>query len=548
MAAPESMKGSVPNDSVAMSHIPVLMGVFLTYKAKSNFTEGRYSNLLTELKEDLKKRDIPDFDHLIDQLSTKFELFFDDEDLPDRIKEQIARLQIYLFMSSIQESNLLKRSSNPARRLLDTVIRTEVDFVIDEQEDLSGYEYLREQIDLFSNNPFVDSDTYGKLLEGYVQHTTEKSSAKSKQNKPKKVKADVQPIKPAIKVPQAAIKEVKLVEKPAKSVKEPVEEVEVKAESGQESITESMVEAVVKAVAEPVPVAEKLPLAENVYPVIQSMVNDMTLPLRVQGRSLILFDEVWSPLLLEVAITKGFKSRAWQKILTIAKTQVWVLTPKSSEQELTKLLTTIKQIEKSLSQSMQSLKLSIDQQASLLEFLEHEQADVIAQSKATIEKLKKARDAAKNKTEKKAPIEKSGMPQKDQEAGKVNLADTVDEFSDLMETGRFENSNDMLQALNSEKTAEFKAIKVEDLIPSADKIHKSDWIEIKKGATTVLAKLTWKSADETQFIFVDREGNRVCEISRDDLNKQLKSGSITLISSTPSSAKRASYSVIQTIK
>ncbi len=530
MAAPESMKGSVPNDSVAMSHIPVLMGVFQTYKAKSNFTEGRYSNLLTELKEDLKKRDIPDFDHLIDQLSKKFELIFDDEDLPDRIKEQIARLQIYLFMSSIQESNLLKRSSNPARRLLDTVIRTEVDLAVDNQEELSGYEFLRGQIDLFSNNPFVDSDSYGKLLEGYVEHTAEKF----KQNKPVKIKADVQPIKSPAKVPQEAKKEIKLVKEPAKPVKE------------------SMVEAVVKAVAEPVstpvPVAEKLPLAENVYPVIQSMVNDMTLPLRVQERSLILFDEVWSPLLLEVAITKGFKSKAWQKILTIAKTQVWVLTPKSTEQELTKLLMTIKQIEKSLSQSMQSLELSIDQQASLLEFLEHEQADVIAQSKATIEKLKKSRDAAKNKSEKKTSIEKSGVPQKDQEAGKVNLADTVDEFSDLMDTGRFENTNDMLQALNSEKAIEFKAIKAEDLIPSADKIYKSDWVEIKKGATTVLAKLTWKSADETQFIFVDREGNRVCEISRDDLNKQLKDGSITLISSTPSSAKRASYSVIQTIK
>ena len=531
MAAPESMKGSVPTDSVAMSHIPVLMGVFQTYKTKSNFTEGQYSNLLTDLKEDLNKRAIPVFDYLIDQLSTKFELIFDDEDLPDRIKEQIARLQIYLFISSIQENNILKRSSNPARRLLDTVIRTEVDFAVDEQENQSGYEYLREQIDLFSNNPFVDSDTYGKLLEGYIDYTKHKSSAKAKQSKPEK-KADVQPIKPAIKVPQEVKKEIKLVK-------------ENKAD--QEDITESMVEAVVKAVADPVPVAEKLPVAETVYPVIQSMVNDMTLPLRVQGRSLILFDEVWSPLLLEVATTKGFKSRAWQKVLTIAKTQVWVLTPKSSEQELTKLLTTIKQIEKSLSQSMQSLKLSFDQQASLLEFLEHEQADVIAQSKATIEKQKKSVDKVKAEAAKKAPTVKPAAPQKDQETGKVNLADTVDEFSDLMQTGRFENTNDMLQALDAEKTGEFKAINVDDL-PSADKIHKSDWVEIKRGTSTALAKLTWKSADNSQFIFVDREGNRVCEISKDDLNKQLKDGSITIISSTPASSKRASYSIIQTIK
>ena len=525
------MKGSVSINTVAMSHIPLLIGIFQSYKEKSNFSEGQYTNLLAELKVDLNQRKITDFDHLIDQLSTKFELVFDDDDLPNRIKEQIARLQIYLFISSIQESDLLKRSSNPARRLLDTIIRIEVDLAIDQQEELSGYEYLREQIDLFGSNPFVNSDSYGKLLDGYIEYTSQNSAAKSKLNTPEKLKAAVQPIKPANKVAQSVEKEAG-----------------VKAQPDQKDMTESMVEAVVKTVAEPVPVQEKMPSSENIYPVIQSMINDMTLPLRVQGRSLILFDEVWSPLLLEVAITKGFKSQAWQKVLTIAKTQVWVLTPKSSEQELTKLLTTIKQIEKSLSQSMQSLKLSIDQQASLLEFLEHEQADVIAQSKATIEKQKKLHDETKAPAAKKVTAEDSTIQQKNKVTGKVNLADTVDEFSDLMETGRFKNTNDMLKALDSEKIEKPIAVNVEDQLPSADKIHKSDWVEIKQGASMVLAKLTWKSAENSQFIFVDREGNRVCEISREDLNQRLKDGTITLISSTPSQSKRASHSVIQTIK
>lgn len=537
MAAQESIKESIPSGSVAISRIPVLMGIFQDYKEKSNLTNGNYGSLLTELKEDLNHSEFHDFDRLIDQISTKFELFFDDEDLPDRIKDQIARLQFYIFVSSIQENNLLKRSSNPARRLLDTIIRIEVDFAIDNQEEMSGHEYLQQEIDLIYNKPFVESDTYSKLLEGYIEHTSEKSTASPKKKEAEKSKADVQPIKPEVELQQVAKPEIK----PVEAIEEP--------EEPEEDITESVVEAVVKTISEPASVEANPPASENIYPVIQSMVNDMTLPLRVQGRSLILFDEVWSPLLLEIALTKGFKSAAWQKILTIAKTQVWVLTPKSSKQELDKLLSTTRQIEKSLSQSMQSLEISADQQASLLEFLEHEQADIIAQSKATIESLKKSSSGEKSRPKKDATKEDSVSPN-GKKAGQVNLADTVDEFSDLMETGRFKNTNDMLKALESDKSETPVKDKTDDTTstPSADNIHKSDWIEIKKGSSTVLAKLTWKSQDQSQFIFVDRDGNRVCEITSDDLNKQLKNGTITLISATPKSQKRAAYSVIQTIK
>ncbi|MCP4488590.1 MAG: DUF1631 domain-containing protein [Gammaproteobacteria bacterium] len=497
-------KQSVPNHSVAMSHIPTLMGIFQAFKDKSEFSGDKYANLFPELKDELTNHQIADFDHLLDQLSRKFDFIFDDDDLPDLIKGQIARLQVFLFMSSMQENNLLKRSSNPARRLLDTIIRTEVDFSVRQHGERSGYEYLCNQIDRISNSPFIESSTYAALLDGYLEYTSEEDGSQH---------TVVEQFSPNI---------------------EPGPEINPKAKTSDKPV--SVVEAVVQASSEPTAVnaleTSKADNSENIFAVVQSIVGDLTMPLRVQGKSLILFDEVWSPLLLGVAHSQGFKSPTWHKIMTIAKAQVWVLTPKSTEPELQKLKLTMASIERSLSQSMQTLKLPINQQTSLFKFLEHEQADVIKHTKAAIKQSNKARKPATKKVTAK------------NKTSKVNLADTIDEFSDLMQTtGQFNNTDDMLKAINSANSA-----KKASTPPNADKIHKGDWIEIKKDNITVLAKLTWKSDDNSQFIFVDRDGNRICEIGSTELNKEMKAGTISLISSIPASSQRVAFSVTQTTK
>jgi hypothetical protein len=249
---------------------------------------------------------------------------------------------------------------------------------------------------------------------------------------------------------------------------------------------------------------------------------------------------VWFPLLLKVAEKQGFKSQAWHKIITIAKTQSWVLTPKNNQSDLDRLELTGPQIEKSLSQSMRSLSMPAEQQSSLLEFLRHELADVITKTNEQI----KEKSQAQAKSEEAKPPAKSA-PKSSAKSAQEHNDDTLFEFSNLMETGRFKKSQDMLEALQFDnKTI---AQKDKQSINATD-IHKGDWVEIKKGNTTVLAKLTWKDEKASQFIFVDREGHRVCDISREELDNELTNGNISLISSTPVRSQRASFSVIQTIK
>ena len=516
---PEDEKNTTEQEkSVAMSHIPVLIGIFQSFKDKSNTKDYIFANLLPELKANLKQKGINEFDSLIDKLTVFFDIIFSDEDLPQQIKQQLARLQIFIFMSEIQQSGFAVRSSHPARRLIDTIIRTEVDLDKNNQADRSGCEIVRTEIDKISGNPFIETDYYSRLCELYIEHTSEAATATSLK--------DINDDANNSTRNQAAglVSESSKIQQERQEAENDI----IASETGTVDIvleTEKPANATTK--------------ADNIAAVVQSIVNDIALPLKMQGRSLILFDEVWFPLLLKVAGKQGFQSQAWNKIVTIAKTQTWVLTPKNNQRDLDKLKSTLSLIEKSLSQSMQSLSMPVDQQASLLEFLQHEQADVIRQTREQIKDKSQAEKAKVDEPSSKPAAQSSSGTKKD------HLADTIDEFSNLMETGRFKKSQDMLEALQFDN----KTIPAKDK-PSIDgaNIHKGDWVEIKKSHTVILAKLTWKDEKASQYIFVDREGHRVCEISREDLDRELTEGSISLISSTPVKSQRPAFSIIQSLK
>lgn len=516
---PEDEKNTTEQGkSVAMSHIPVLIGIFQSFKDRSNTQDCVFSNLLPELKANLGQKGINEFDSLIDKLTALFDIIFSDEDLPQQIKQQLARLQIFIFMSEIQHGGFAVRSSHPARRLIDTIIRTEVDFDKNNRADRSGCEVIRTEIDKISSNPFLETDYYSRLCELYIEHTSEACTAESL----KDMSSDID---------NAARNQTAKPESESLRTQQDQQEAE-----NYIAATETGTVDIILETEKP---AERTSKADNIYAVVQSIVNDIALPLKMQGRSLILFDEVWFPLLLKVARKQGFQSQAWQKIVTIAKTQTWVLTPKNNQSDLDKLRSTLSHIEKSLTQSMQSLSMPADQQASLLEFLQYEQEDVIRQTREQIKVKSQAEKPRVEKPSSKPEAQSNSRSRKD------HLADTIDEFSNLMETERFNKSQDMLEALQFDN----KIVPAKDK-PSIDgaNIHKGDWVEIKKSHNVVLAKLTWKDEKSSQYIFVDREGHRVCEISREDLDRELTEGSISLISSSPVRSQRPAFSIIQSLE
>ena len=53
----------------------------------------------------------------------------------------------------------------------------------------------------------------------------------------------------------------------------------------------------------------------------------------------------------------------------------------------------------------------------------------------------------------------------------------------------------------------------------------------------MMGKVAWKSEDASLFIFVDRDGKRICEVEAPKLAELFESGDISLIDATTDSEK-----------
>jgi hypothetical protein len=347
-----------------------------------------------------------------------------------------------MLISILQESGFIDHSSNPIRRLLETVVKTEVDLARSGKGDCLGVEILQQGINKITNCEVVNFVAYQELLDLYQEDTVTPADPKTVKQQPDKT-AEV----------------------------------------------------------------------TKTTQIVLSMMQEFTIPLQVQNRSTILFDKVWSPLMLQVALTDGLKSSSWTKLVQTVKTQVWALTPKTVECDYQTLQTMIPHVSKSLVRSMDSLKLSAKLQKSLIEYLELEQAEVIRNSEINIKALEQ-----KPKPEPESQAEKS-------ETSTSKKIDAAAESSSAVKT---EEANPVIQE------------DVKTTVSKADSLILGDWIEIKDDDSEILAKLTWRAEDSSLFIFVDREGNRVREVDGVTLDYEIAAGQITVASAESKAPQKKS--------
>jgi len=437
--SPESGKKSSVID---FSEHPDLLIHLQDIKNKSRLAPHDFHIVFAELDVRISELGLSDFEQEIDLLSMLFHLAFIDQELSGEIKTQIARLQINMLISILQESDFIDHSSNPIRRLLETVVKTEVDLARSGKRDCPGIEILQKGIYKIANCEVVNFVAYQELLDLYQEGTV--------------TPADSETVK-------------------------------------QQS--------------------DKAAEVTKTTQIVLSMMQEFTIPLQVQNRSTILFDKVWSPLMLQVALTDGLKSSSWTKLVQTVKTQVWALTPKTVECDYQTLQTMIPHVSKSLVRSMDSLKLSAKLQKSLIEYLELEQAEVIRNSEINIKALDQ-----KPKPEPESQAEKS-------ETSTSKKIDAVAESSSAVKT---EDANPVIQE------------DVKTTVSEAAKLKLGDWIEIKDDDSEILAKLIWRAEDSSLFIFVDREGTRVRELDGVTLDYEIAAGLITVASAESKAPQKKS--------
>ncbi|MHC4222250.1 MAG: DUF1631 family protein, partial [Planctomycetota bacterium] len=121
------------------------------------------------------------------------------------------------------------------------------------------------------------------------------------------------------------------------------------------------------------------------------------------------------------------------------------------------------------------------------------------------------------------------------------IIDDIEDFSASMQTGIYQLSSEMLQALNSVTPARNKQ---KPGVSAADSVKKGDWVEIKQGSKRIMAKLSWRAADNSLFIFVDDGGRRVKEIDGTTLNDEIDSGSMKLVKNSSLVSANSQFSVV----
>jgi len=442
---PEGLSESEP--ALALDQSACLLFLLQQYKEKSRVSSSSYHNYFPELKQRFETYGLHDYGEQIDQLNLIFKLIFEDEDLPSPVKQQLARLQIYVFITAIQEQGFLRRSSNPARRLLDGIVSSEVEIAGRGTAEFSGVRFIREHIDNMASLQFITVDHYSEMLEGYQQFVREN---------------------------EIAIKRKR-----------------------------------------------KLEATRKVLPLVKERLAELTQPLRVQGTPLLLFEKVWLPLMVQIALQKGMDSDPWHKSIAMVQKQVWSLIPKNSPEEQAELIEVLPVVAHSLHRAMRSLKLAESLQQSLRDFLKLEQQNVAEQTaRNIIDKKRKTQSLA---------------------ARSFASADDTTDFDAMMQTGVFQIPSDLLTAFKTAKPeAPVKINQVESLAVG-------HWVHIGQEGNRKLAKLAWKSEDSNLFIFVDRDGKRVSEVDAAELARQFESGEVSLTDTAPVDSSRTRTSFMKTI-
>ncbi len=394
-----------------------------------------------------------------------------------------------------------------------------------------------------------------------------------------------------------------------KQLKRAEEEKRQKKTRDQEHLKQARIEAMKKQQCEK---EQKLKYNQTakMRQLVKSTMEEITIPLLALNKPFILFDKVWSPLLVQIALADGINSTIWEKTLRMVRNQVWSLIPTSTTSELQKLVAVRPHIANSLVRGMHSLKLSASLQKSLVEYLRLEYEEVLKKSSQNI-KILKSRALAKgakqparqNTTAKKPTPAIDKRPVTSPAAGRDNsefihdsndlyfndseakiahdsedliidgsdddeknvgseddliiekpdddtltegsedvIIDEVSDFSDSMKTGIYQLSSEMLRALNSvvpDKSRQNSGA------TEADSIRQGDWVEIKQGSNKIMAKLTWRAADNSLYIFVDGGGKRVREIDGATLNDEVTSGTMKPVKSSSKASTNSQFSVVK---
>ena len=448
----------------------------------------------------------------IDVVSMLFDFFFDDEALPAPIKVLIGRLQIPILKVAIIDKDFFNQKKHPARKLLDSISRASLGWgdnhddeqpLIDKTEEIVNF-----LISEFEEDVSVFEEAYMNFENFVNQEHTEFDKA------------------------EAALHQ-------------------------QEQQKDQQIQMAQDAAA--------------------ALIDKLTRNRELSFEVIDFLETTWSSVLFSAHLSLGEDSNHWRNLKRISTTFVWTLIPKHTEAERSKIIKTIPALLRALSKGMDLVKIGTDVQNRIFQLLAQEHAKIVKQTSKNIvtrvdDQTVWPEDAGAAALAKAAELEPGAKPDFDFSADHtgdievveeeisddsitlIDATDTSDVIEDLnqfaisVKEGKITVDEEIV--LGSEEDEDFDLIVEGDdnSLEQAQALEIGSWVEFNDEKDRILvARLSWRSNVTGNFVFVNRQGLKVRNMTINGFAAELRSGRARCIESS-SVFDRAIYTIMSTMQ
>ena len=450
---------------------------------------------------------------IIDVISMLFDFFFDDKTLPDPIKVLIGRLQIPILKVATIDKDFFNHNKHPARKLLDRISSASLGWADDGKQE--------------------------KLLVTKIDEIVNYLLTEFEQN---------------IEVFDKALGDLEIfLGAEEEKIERVVEETRLREQEKDQQIKD----------------------AQNAaHTLVQKLIRNRELSFEVTD----FLETIWTSVLFNTCLTLGKSSNHWKNLRRISTTFVWTLVPKHTEEERKKILKTIPALLRALSRGMELVQISTEVQNRIYQMLAKEHAKIVKQTSRNIvtridDKTVWPADCAAGTMSEILEIDKDENPDFEfttDDTGEIHVieneadADSItvisnsptqdviknlDAFTSSVKKGEIRVDEEIV--LDSVGTAN---LYTEDELESDEYQQKSlalqvgDWVEFSESdSKALIARLSWKSNVTGKYVFVNRQGHKVKNMSASGFANELRAQRAKCIESS-SVYDRAIFTIMSKLK
>ena len=446
----------------------------------------------------------------IDVVSMLFDFFFDDEALPAPIKVLIGRLQIPILKVAILDKDFFNQKKHPARKLLDSISRASLGWGENHVDQKDLIDKIEEIVNFLINEFDEDLSVFEEARIDFENFLSQEAAE---------------------------------IEKAESALRQKEQEKDQQIEQAQEAAAD--------------------------------FIHKLTSKRNLSFEVIDFLETTWTSVLFNAYLSLGESSNHWRNLKRISTTFVWSLVPKFSEPERVKIIKTIPALLRALSKGMDLVKINTDVQNRIFQMLAQEHAKIVKQTSKNIvtreddQTIWPENDAARALAEAEG-IDVSTHPDFHPDAGdsgeirvleieadesitQISAADTsaviedLNHFSTEVKQGNIVVDEEIVLGTGDDDF-DLAEQDGDEFMQQAMALEIGSWVEFKESkSNTLVARLSWKSNVTGNFVFVNRQGHKVRNLTIKGFAIELRSGRVKCIESS-SVFDRAIYTIMSTMK